>query len=80
MIQLIKNISGNLTETITTNVILSKSVSGSLQQEDYIDLDGLNCYLQNFTRIQKTLSLRNPLIFGLKNKNNLPITTLEIDY
>ena len=80
MIQLIKNVSGTLTETITTKVVLTKSVNGSLQQEDYINLYGLNCYLQNFTRIQTTVSLRNPLIYGLKNKNNIPVTTLEIDY
>jgi hypothetical protein len=80
MLKLLKNISGALTETITNEVILTKSVDGSLQQEDYINLYGLNCYLQNFTRIQTTVSLRNPLIHGLKNKNNIPVKTLEIDY
>jgi hypothetical protein len=77
---LIKNISGALTETITSEVVLTKSVSGLLQQEDYINLDGLNCYLQNFKRIETTMLLRNPLIYGLKNKNNILVTTLEIDY
>jgi hypothetical protein len=78
MLQLIKNISGSLTETNTSEVVLTKSVVGSLQQEDYILLDGLNYYLQNFTRVEKTLLLKNPLIYGVKN--NIPLTTLEINY
>lgn len=80
MVNLIKNISGTLTETITSDTKLTKSVSGSIQQEDYIGLDGLICFLQNFTRIERTVSLINPTIYGLKNKNNIQQTTLEIDY
>lgn len=80
MPKLIQNIQGQIIDNLTSEVILLNSIIGEVQQEDYIDINGLIAYLQNFKKIEKTSALTNPFNYGLKNKKNLPILTLNIDY
>jgi hypothetical protein len=80
MIQLINNIEGQI-YTVNTGVIRTfKKISGEIQREDFIDLNDLKYFTQNFSKIQNTESLLNPLNFGLKNINNIPTVNLEINY
>ena len=80
MPQLIKNINGNLLSNTESEVILVKTISGEVQGEDYINMNGFSAYLQNLTKVEYTSGFLNPKIFGLKNKYNLPFITLNIDY
>jgi hypothetical protein len=80
MPQLIKKIESDLTNDITNSVVLVKSVVGELQQEDYINMGGFVAYLQNFTKTEHTSELTPPYPYGLKNKYNLQLKTLNIDY
>ena len=78
--QLIKNIEGIVYNNIIGNVTLVKSISGVIQQEDYINLNGFVGYLQKLTRTEQTSALTKPFNFGLPNKNNITMVTLEINY
>lgn len=80
MPQLIKNIQGSVVENIIGNVNYVIGVSGEAQREDYINLNGFVAYLQNFSRVMTLTELQVPLEFGLKNKYNVEMNTLEISY
>lgn len=80
MIQIVKNIKGELLTQSIGNIEGVSKLSGVVKEEDYIELYGFVGYTQNFTNSNETVLLTNPLNFGLKNKLNLPINNLEIDY
>lgn len=80
MIQLINNIEGKIHTVTYGDTYAYKSISGEMQQEDFINLNGFVAYLQNFTRIETTENLNNPMNFGLKNSYNIPMITLETTY
>jgi hypothetical protein len=80
MPKLIKNISASLADDMLGDIVLVKTVEGQIQGEDYINLGGLVAYLQDFSRIEKTLNLQKPLVFGLKNEKNIKILNINIDY
>jgi hypothetical protein len=80
MPQLLKNIQGNVVENIMGSVIYVKGVTGEVQKEDYINLNGFVAYLQNFSRVRTLTELQAPSQFGLKNNYNVEINTLEISY
>lgn len=80
MPQLIRNIQGQAYLVTTGSVIGVKTISGEVQLEDYINLNGFIAYLQNFTKVDETELLRKPILFGLINRYNIPVVTLEINY
>jgi hypothetical protein len=80
MPQLIKNIQGEIHVESMGETVLVKSIVGSIQLEDYIIMNGFVAYLQNLTRTEYTKSLDKPLTYGLTNKYNIPMVTLEISY
>lgn len=80
MPQLIKNVQGEVHNETVGTVILIKSISGEIQREDYIDINGSTFYLQNFSKIEETSLLTTPLSIGLINKNNIDVVTIEINY
>lgn len=80
MPQLIKNIQAEELVLNTGSVSGINSLSGVIKEEDYVQLYGFVAYLQNLTKVDETVLLTKPLNFGLKNRLNLPITDLEIDY
>lgn len=80
MPQLVKNIQAEAIDINTGSVSGINSIVGLVQQEDYFNVYGFVAYTQNFTKVEETVLLQKPLNFGLKNKYNLPINDLEIDY
>jgi hypothetical protein len=80
MPKLLKNITANLADDALGNIVLVKTVEGQVQGEDYINLGGFIAYLQDFSKIEKTLTLNKPLTFGLKNVKNIKVVNLNIDY
>jgi len=80
MLKIFKNITGELLNEPIGDVKLISSITGDVQQEDYINIIGLIAYLQNLTRTEVTKSLVKPINFGLPNSNNITMLTLEIDY
>lgn len=76
--QLIKNIQGEINTESKGELALVKSIVGSIQLEDYINIHGFSAYLQNLTKTEYTESLTKPLTFGLKNQSSKPMITLEI--
>mgnify|MGYP000149196136 CR=1 FL=1 len=77
---LIKNIQGEILTNVIDNVCYVSSVSGEIQREDYINLNGFTAYLQNLSRAEETAALIIPTLFGLTNQFNTKINTLEINY
>ena len=77
---LIKKIQGEILTNIIDNVCYVSSVSGEIQREDYINLNGFTAYLQNLSRAEETAALIIPTLFGLTNQFNTKINTLEINY
>jgi hypothetical protein len=80
MPQLLKSIQGNIVENIMGDINYVIGVSGEIQREDYINLNGFVAYLQNFTRVMSLTEMQVPSEFGLKNTYNVEINTLEISY
>lgn len=80
MPKLIQNITAEVLDSFVGEVRLIKPLSGQIQQEDYINLNGLICYLQNLTEVQFTQALIKPNNFGLKRTNNTQEYILEISY
>ena len=80
MPQLIKKVEASVKPYLTGNVFYVTSISGLIQEEDYINLHGYIAYLQNLKQTEYTESLTMPLAYGLKNLHNIPMITLQIDY
>jgi hypothetical protein len=80
MPQLLKNITGNVLDTYTTEINYVSAITGEVQLEDYINLNGIMCYLQNLTQTEYTEAMEKPLLYGLPNNHHLTVETLEISY
>lgn len=80
MPQLLKKVQGEILTNTIGDVNLITSVSGEIQQEDYINLNGFVAYLQNFSRVELATELITPMEFGLPNTYNIETKTLEISY
>lgn len=80
MPQLIQKIEGSILTNVIGNVSYASTIIGEVQQEDYIKINGLNALLQNLTKTEETFSFEEPLYYGLANKDNINIITLEIEY
>lgn len=77
---LIKSIQGNVSANIKGDLSYIKNIVGEIQREDYIYLNSFNAYLQNLSKTEQTFGLKNPLIYGLKNKKNLVINNINISF
>jgi len=80
MPQLLKNIQGQIHTNINGDARLVKRVYSLIQQEDYININGFIAFLQNLSKTEVTSSIVKPLNFGLVNKYNMEIITLDINY
>jgi hypothetical protein len=80
MPQLLKKVEGEILTHVIGDVRFVTSVSGQIQQEDFINLNGFVAYLQNLSRTEFTAALIKPMEFGLKNENNIETITLDISY
>lgn len=78
MAKLIQNVEGEILNNFIGRVNYLKPVIGQVGKEDYIKLNGIICFLQNFTNVLTVETLPKPSIWGLKTK--IPMTTLEISY
>lgn len=77
---LIRNIQAEVLTNLETSLVYYKSITGEVQMEDYINLNGFIAYLQNLSRAEETSGLVKPLNFGLKNQYNKNIITLDVSY
>lgn len=80
MIHLIKNIQGIFITEIKGNVKYSKSVTGEVQREDYIDIYGFKAFLQNFSKTPITSGMVIPNPFGYKPPLGITQKNIEISY
>jgi hypothetical protein len=80
MPQLLKKVEGEILTHVIGDARFVTSVSGQIQQEDFINLNGFVAYLQNLSRTEFTSALLKPMEFGLKNENNIATITLDISY
>lgn len=78
--RLIKNIQGEVYPNVVDNIKYLSTITGEVQREDYVNLNGFVGFLQKLTRAEETAALTIPLSFGLSNTNNKTIVTLEISY
>lgn len=80
MTQLIRNIQGEVLTNVVDDIRYISNITGEIQREDYINLNGFIGYLQNLTRAEETAALIIPQSFGLKDSYNKTMVTLEINY
>jgi hypothetical protein len=80
MPKLIKNIQGEVLTNVIDNISYISTITGEIQQEDFINLNGFVAYLQNLTKAEETTALTIPQSFGLQNSYNKTMITLEINY
>jgi len=79
--QLIKNVEGKFYDNVIGEVkLFTLPIVAQIQQEDYINLNGYIAYLQDLSKVQDTFLLSKPANFGLKNRLNIEIITLNINY
>lgn len=78
--QLIKNIQGEVLTNVVGDIRYISNITGEVQREDYINLNGFVGYLQNLRRAEETAALTIPQSFGLTNSYNKTMVTLEINY
>jgi hypothetical protein len=70
MPQLIKKVEGQFYDNTIGNVkLFSLPIVAKIQQEDYINLNGIIAFLQDLSKVQDTFLLSKPANFGLKQKN-----------
>jgi hypothetical protein len=77
---LIQKIQGEILYIAEGSITYLSPISGEIQGEDYINLNGFVAYLQNLSKTEYTEAITLPVYFGLKNQYNKTITTLEINY
>jgi hypothetical protein len=80
MPQLLKKVEGEILPYVIGDVRFVTSISGQIQLEDFINLNGFIAFLQNLSRTEFTAALSKPMEFGLKNENNIETITLDISY
>ncbi len=80
MPKLITKVEGENYDIPNGNISYLTPILGQIQEEDFVGLYGFTAYLQNLTRAEDVSTLRKPVRFGLLNKYNIAITTLEITY
>ncbi len=78
--ELIQSIQGEIIYITNGDVNYLIPITGEIQGEDYINLNGFVAYLQNLTRAEYTEAMAKPLNFGLKNQYNKTTIVLEISY
>jgi hypothetical protein len=77
---LFRNIQGEVYPNVIDSINYVSRVTGEIQREDYINLNGFVAFTQNLSRAEFTAALEIPLAFGLKNAYNIKPITLEISY
>jgi hypothetical protein len=80
MPKLITKIEARVLDNFTGSVYIFNNLSGQVQFEDYVNMNGFVAYLQNFTKVGFVQTLTKPSFFGLKNQYNLPTISLQISY
>ena len=78
--ELFRNIQGEVYPNVIDSINYVSRVTGQIQREDYINLNGFVGFTQNLSRAEFTAALAIPLAFGLKNAYNIKPITLEISY
>lgn len=78
--KLVKKLSGNIITEKLGHVEAITAVTGKASVEDYIDVWGLNGFIQDLTQAEVTERLLKPTQFGLPNTYNLPMVEIKIDY
>ena len=78
MAKLIKSVEANIINLVTNDVKFVNSVSAEMQREDYIGFASFKAYLQDLTKAESTSSLTTPLTFGLKNRYNSKVISLNV--
>lgn len=78
--RLIRNIQGETHPNVVDNINYLSTISGEVQREDYVNLNGFVGFLQNLTKAEETAVLSITSSFGLANTYNKTIVTLEISY
>lgn len=77
---LFRNIQGEVYPNVIDTINYVSRVTGEIQREDYINLNGFVAFTQNLSRAEFTAAIGVPLAFGLKNAYNIKPITLEISY
>lgn len=80
MPKLIQNISAEIFDNFIGSVKTFRPIIGQVQGEDYINMNGLICYLQNLTKTDFTQALSKPKFIGLQKTNNIQSYSIEISY
>lgn len=77
MLELIRNIEGNFITNVIGNINYAHSIEAELQREDYINIFGLVCFLQNLAMVEETAALSIPNEFGYQVQFNQIVTDLD---
>lgn len=77
---LLKSVKSNVLDSYVGNLYCFSAIQASVQLDDYVNVNGLIAYLQNYHYVESVTKLDKPIEFGLKNQYNLPTITLEISY
>jgi hypothetical protein len=80
MSKLIRKVEGEILKNIIDDVKYIMEITGVVQREDYINLNGFTGCIQNFSKIEETFPINFVQPFGLKNRLNQKYIDLNIQY
>jgi len=80
MPQLIKKVEGQVFDFTVGDIKYNYQLVAQVQDDDYINMNGLIAFLQNLSKADDTYLLNKPARFGLKNQFNLEVKNIEISY
>ena len=76
---LLRKIEANILDNFVTE-ITTLVISSEIDQEDYINICGLEAFLQNYSSVSETLEYGTPAEFGLLINKKEDFIELEISY
>ena len=80
MSKLIRKVEGEVIKNIIDDVKYVTDITGVIQKEDYIDLNGFIGCTQNFSKIEETFPLTYNLSIGLPNRLRQKFIDLNVNY
>ena len=80
MPNLIKNITGKISDNIKNDIKLIKSANGQFGHDDWFKIGYFEVFLQNYKKVSETTDLNKNRDFGLSANKDKEFIEIEISY
>ena len=77
---IIKQITATFLSNYSSDLTIVGLIQTSINQSDYIKVNGFTGYLQNFININSLIQNKIQLTYGLNNQYKLPVSNIQLSY